>query len=477
MRASNKQSSIASGQLEKADSLVLANRFKEALVELEPIRLNGSLAAFSEEEARCHYLRGFVLWKLGEKKQALKPSRQALEIYLSRHDFAGIAKSENLLGSVLLDLGELKAAEEYLEMAVSGFKRANDWASAARALNKISYLHSIKGELSLAIYFDEQAVESARRGGDSYYEKVLKGHLAVYYLLLGNWKKAVNNLQEFIAEAQKASDWPSLAIGRLSSGYADNMRGLFKRARQNFLEAIRICNQEKLIGSLKIAYEYFGELCIAEKRFEEAEAYLGKALEIGERVSPYGTIMTQRWRLMGDLYNAKGEPHKALEAYKTCESYLIKLPEELERGACLVGKGAAFSRLEEWNVARDNFDKALQVFAKCENDWEMAKAVVVAVESGAYSPRQVKGQLFVAKELFQKLEHPAWEVRVDRLLSCPEAASLLHLPLRSEKAHLERERVLAALEQAGGNRTRAAEALGIPRTTLISILRRSGVKY
>lgn len=100
-----------------------------------------------------------------------------------------------------------------------------------------------------------------------------------------------------------------------------------------------------------------------------------------------------------------------------------------------------------------------------------AKAVTVAAESGIYSAKQVKGQLFWAREIFQKLEHPAWEKRVDELLASPEVGPQNGLPLRSEKAHLERERVLAALEEAEGNRTKTAEILKIPRTTLCSILK------
>ena len=39
----------------------------------------------------------------------------------------------------------------------------------------------------------------------------------------------------------------------------------------------------------------------------------------------------------------------------------------------------------------------------------------------------------------------------------------------------EKERLLAALHAAGGNRSTAAKALGIPRTTLINKMRRHGI--
>jgi transcriptional regulator of acetoin/glycerol metabolism len=42
-------------------------------------------------------------------------------------------------------------------------------------------------------------------------------------------------------------------------------------------------------------------------------------------------------------------------------------------------------------------------------------------------------------------------------------------------ASSERDRILDALEQAGGNQTRAAEILGIPRRTFIRRLDRYGI--
>jgi tetratricopeptide (TPR) repeat protein len=320
--------------------------------------------------------------------------------------------------------------------------------------------------------FVGQSQEASRKGNDQYYQIIQEGMASLCYWLLGRWKDAKANLKKFLIVTNKANDFANYTSGLVNFGHAEFVGGRYKEARKHYLEAVRVCTEENLMGNLKVAYEYLGELAIVEGRFTEAEDYLNKAGEIGERVSPYGTIMTQRWRLMGDLHNAKGEPSEALKAYETCESYLIKLPEELERGACFVGRGVAYAKLEQWKVSRDCFEKALDVFDQCENEWETAKAVVTAVEAGAYSAKQVALQLVTAKELFQRLEHPPWEKRVDQLLSRSDAGPLSRASLRFEKANLERERVLEAMNKSGGNKTKAAELLGIPRTTLLSILRR-----
>jgi len=48
-------------------------------------------------------------------------------------------------------------------------------------------------------------------------------------------------------------------------------------------------------------------------------------------------------------------------------------------------------------------------------------------------------------------------------------------PLKEELARRERERILAALDASGGNQTRAAESLGMPRRTLVERLRAWGM--
>ena len=48
--------------------------------------------------------------------------------------------------------------------------------------------------------------------------------------------------------------------------------------------------------------------------------------------------------------------------------------------------------------------------------------------------------------------------------------------LGNELADLERERILDALEQCGGNQTRAAELLGMPRRTFVKRLTAYGVQ-
>ncbi len=445
--------------------MVKANKLKEALAELRSIAPAFRAKVFSEELAQFNYLEGLVLWRLGEKQQALEPARKALEFYLSRQSFEGVAKSQSLLGWIFIDLGNLKDAEEHLELAVSGFKLVEDWGQAAKALNRIAYLYSIGGKLGFANHFNDQARACAVKANDRYYELVLRCSRAVHHRLAGDWRSALAGLDEFLVESQKAGDYFSHIYGWINLGHARFLGGHWKPARKSYLKAVQISSREGLIGSLKVAYEFLAELDIAEGRFAEAEENLKKALEIGERVSPYGTIMTQCWRLMGDLRLAEKEYDRALDAYATCRSYLIKLPEKLEEGAMYRGMGICYIRKDQLSLAQASFKKTLEIFESCENDWELAKTCVEAAECGAFALAELRPKLVWSKGIFEKLEHPYWENRVQELLGHLELASN-GLPLRLAHDVADRQRIVLALSETKGNISHAAGKLGISRGAL-----------
>lgn len=465
MRKFDKGPSIIGKKLEVVGGLIQSKRFREAQTELETLRPSLNAEAISADAASYHYFQGYVLWEFGDKKRGLASTQKALEIYLALSDLAGIAKAQKLAGALLIDLGNLTLAKEHLELAVSTFKLSKQWDQASRALNQMAYLSKIQGELKYAYDYNAEAQRCASLAKDKYFEMVLRGSLSWYQFAAGEWKAARISLNEFLIETKRANDYGNYALGLINFGRSEMLGNHFKETRKYYLEAVQVCDKENLVGTLKIVYEHLAELSIVEGRFAEAEDYLKKALEIGERVSPYGTIMTQCWRLMGDLRLAKGEPSQALKAYETCESYLIKLPEELERGACFVGRGVAFARLKNWKDAKACFDRAFEVFENCENDWELSKAVVVAVECGTYAAKQMETELLMGCEFFQKYKHPVWEERARKLLAGVES-SRVALPLDAKRENLEKEEIVSALQETENNITLAAKKLGLLRSTL-----------
>jgi len=461
----DKKTSLTGKELETVDSLIQSKRFREASAELEKLPCTFNPEIVSIEAAFYHYLKGYIFWVLGEKKRGYSSAQKAMEMYLTLCDLDGIAKSQKLAGSLLIDLGNLTSAKEHLELSVSAFKLANRWGQAARALNQMAYLSKIRGQLKYANDYNAEARQCALLAQDKYYETVLRGSLSWHQFLEGDWKSAKVSLKDFLLETKRANDFGNHALGLVNFGRSEFLGSRFKESRKYYLEAVQICNKENLIGTLKIVYEHLAELSIAEGRFSEAEDYLKKAMEIGERVSPYGTIMTQCWRLMGDLHLAKREYDQALKAYETCRSYLIKLPERLEEGAMYRGMGICYIHKDQLSLAQTAFKKALEIFEACENDWELAKTYVEAAEWGVFALAEFRPKLVWAKGIFKELEHPSWETRVQLLLGRSEPLSA-GLPLRLAHEVADRERIRQALTETEANISQAAGKLGITRQAL-----------
>jgi len=331
-------------QLDKVEALIQALSFKQAHQNLLEIFKSHSIPTPSEEAYRYRYLLGHCLWELGHTSEALVELEGALRVFRMVHntlvlpeekdlpDFAlgqlrqlreielgildavnGLGRGQNgkerkeilarrifeisstldsirplakihrLLGAVYINLGKLDKASEHLTSAATGFKLSKDFASAARTLNQMAYLSKIRGEFKYANEYNAEAQRCALLAKDKYYETILRGSLSWHQNLAGDWKAAKANLKDFLLETKRANDFGNYALGLVNFGRSELLRGRFKEARKHYLEAVQVCNKENLIGTLKIAYEYLAELSIAEGRFSEAEDYLKKAMEIGER--------------------------------------------------------------------------------------------------------------------------------------------------------------------------------------------------
>jgi len=364
---------------------------------------------------------------------------------------------------------------EHLDRAATGFKLSQDWGALARTLSRIAQAHHIQGDLELAIQILEQAKTYNLKTGDRYFDIVLCTNISHCQLLLGLWRPAFFSVPKILEEMKKANDFPSQVISLLDWGYANLLGGRLKQSRKRIREALRICIEQNILGHLKIAHGYFGELSLAEKQYEQAEEHLRKAIEIAHRVTPGGSTETQAWRVLGDVYVAQKQFENAKKAYTACQSCLAKFPEKLEEGAAYRGMGVVYAHDEQQQLARRTFKKALDIFETCTNQWEKAKTFVIAAESGVFTQAEMQPDIAWAKEVFKKLEHPAWINRVRTLLRKSKNIGK-SVPLRLARERAEREQIVKALLVCNGNISATAKKLGLLRQTLQYKIRHYGIE-
>lgn len=519
--------------LNLAESHLRARRYKEAEDCLEKIRSAGSPLAV--QAYRYHYLRGLALFWQGEQTAAWKEAEEALnlftrtrclpvlptqdnlptfvkenlkrlreieiallegmegknldagglkrkllerriaEISSSLENLSPLAKLHQLAGSILTRLGKQPEALEHLEWAATAFRLARNWGSLAETLNRIALLLVVRGELQPAIQILEQAKSYSLKAENNYFELVLRSNVAHCQLLVGNWRPPLSSLPDVLEETKKAGDFPRYATTLLSWGWTHLLRGRFKESRKALERARRICLEKNLVGVLAFCYGYLADLCMVEGRLEEAEMHLKKVLEIAEQVTPHGGPVAEAWQKVGELHLARKEFDRALKAFDTCQAHLQKHPEKLVEGAVYRGMGICHVKTEHLRLGQKEFKKAIDIFESCGNEWELAKTAVIATENGAFATAEIYPKLVWAKEIFKKLEHPAWRRKARALLEPADLADR-DIPLRQLHELAEKERIVKALAETDGNVSRAARKLGILRQTLQYKIRQYKIK-
>lgn len=511
--------------LNRAESCLQAKEYHEALEYLDRAGRSGPIPSASPETYRFHYLRGLAFFWQGNQTAAWeevesafgafkrvhhsftlpKPEelpafvaknlkalraievalfeglegrsseeaaknrerleRRIFEITASLENLTPLSKLHQLAGSILRHLGKLPEAIEHLEWAATGFRLSRDWASLAETLNRISLVHMAGGELQTAIQILEQARHYSLKAKNHYFELILRSNVALCQLLAGVWRIPLSSLPDVLAESKKAGDFPRYTTTLLLWGQTNLLAGRVKECRKALTEAKNICLEKKLPGVLKFSYGFLADLAMAENQLEEAEAHLKKVLEVSETTAPNSGPMAEAWQKLGEVYAARREFDRAMKAFATSQEHLSNHPEKLVEGAVWRGIGVCHLKTEQFRLAQKDFKKAFEVFESCGNEWEQAKTAVLAAECGAFAAAEIYPKLVWAKEIFKKLEHPAWRKRAQALLEQREERPA-NVPFRVAHRLAEKEEIVKALAETNGNISQAAKKLGVLRQSL-----------
>ncbi len=512
--------------LNQAEALIQSKRYQEARSKLQKISLNLQITGVCDESWRYHYLCGLTYFWLGEQTEAWKEAEEALQTFTRAHQLVVLPKSDELpalvaknlknlrtielalldglegqisdengrkqetlerriaeisasleqltplaklhqlAGNILRPLGKLPEALEHLEWAATGFRLTGDWTSLAETLNKAALARMALGELPSALQVLEQARYYCLKAKDHrYLELVIHSNMAICQLLGGNWRPPLSTLSELLPEAKNSNDFPRYSNTLLLWGWANLLGGRLRQTRRAIVEARHIAAEKNLVGFLKVSYGFSADLAIAEGRLEEAEKYIKTLLELSRSTTPGGEHVAQAWQVLGEIYIARKEYARALKALAVCLEQLSKQPERWVEGAVYRGMGICHAKSGLLRLARKEFKKSCEIFELCSNQWEKAKTIVAAAESGVYTRAEMEPDIAWAKEVFKRLEHPAWIKRARAFLKKPKnSGRKVPLPLTRERT--EREQIVRALLSCNGNITQAAKKLGLLRQTL-----------
>lgn len=522
--------------LNQAEYLIESSQYRAAREKLQEISRNFQLSHLSQGSCRFHYLRGLLSFRLGELptawveiEEAFRifkvvnasvslPERENLsdfvkenlrklrdveiallaglqepdgkeniekgealterisEISNSLENLSPLAKMHYFAGCIKLNLAKLDEATEHLERAATASMLSRDWSGLAKSLNGIALVHFHKGGFEQSLQVTERAIAYSRKAGDRHFETILRSNLANCQLWLGLWRPSISSLPEILAEIKKFKDTPNYCGALLYWGHANLLRGHLKESERAFRESLRLATEHNLIRFLKMAHSFYALFYVETGQYSEAENHLKKALETTRRETPSDSGETAFWRFLGDVHAAQNQFEKARKAYAACQNCLAKFPQKDEEAAMCRGMGAINARQGLLPTARRNFKKALDLFEVCGSQWEKAKTLVVAAESAVFTQVEMEPEIAWAKDVFKKLEHPAWAKRARSLLKkAKNSGGRVPLPLARERT--ERAEIARALSETEGNVTQAAKKLGLLRQTLQYKIRHYGIEF
>lgn len=520
--------------LNQAEALIESKLFLEAHKKLQAVSQISFIPTLSEESCRFHYLHGLVLFWMGEQAAAQEEADKALQLFRSLNgstplpedqdlpDFVldklkqlrdieisllqgldgqnydgndpqrrilslrihnitcslehlrPFAQLHHLAGSIKIHLGKLNEALEHLSQAITAFKLSKDWAAVAQTLNRIAQIHDTRGELALAIQMLEQAIIYCRKIGDHYYEMVLRSNIAHCQLLTGMWKPALFSLREILDEMKKKGDLHRYATTLNMLANANFLGGRLRPSAKAAREAQRIAKKNNFMGVLRYSYGHLFEIYKVKGKLAEAKKCLDKVLELGETKSLRGVSTVETHQAFGELYLAQKKYNEALKAFSACLNQSLKLPEQLSEGVARRGIAICYARKKQFPAAHSEFRRAMDIFKRCGNDWELAKTAVLAAENSAFAFSEIQPKLILAKDTFQKLQLATWKKKVYKLLKNGLVTSK-KLSILATRAHTEREQIAKALFDCNGNISHAAKKLGILRQTLQYKIKHYGI--
>jgi len=117
------------------------------------------------EVAHAVYLRGWILYRLGDAAQALALGEQALALSTALPDARVMAHSYRLLGAAHYVLGQHTAAMEAQQQALALYRQMGDRSGERAMLNNLGDGARLRGDYEVAVNYLEQALIISREIG------------------------------------------------------------------------------------------------------------------------------------------------------------------------------------------------------------------------------------------------------------------------------------------------------------------------
>ncbi len=244
-------------------------------------------------------------------------AKEAMALALDANYSYGVFHAHVNLGLAYDYLARPDSAFQYYINALEVSRELNDPHSLAVALHNLGVYYLNRGKMSFALKYLIESIESEALD----YSQLKEFNLIDTYANIGIVHEELGNrdlaIQYYQKSANLAFEWGDLyyqAYGLLNLGYINVMKGNFKKAEEQYFEALEIFHKEKIKISEAETWYYLGLMYTKSNVLDQAlNAHL-RSLSLYQEMNSIDAYPSM-YKSIGDVHYAAKRFEQAIHAY------------------------------------------------------------------------------------------------------------------------------------------------------------------
>lgn len=315
---------------------------------------------------------GVVCMQTTNYGEAIKLFKQALKLYETARDSAGIANSYNNMGVIYYSKSDYDRALEYYKKALEIRLKflSPEHPDIARSYNNIGTMYASKGDYDQALNYLKKSLKviSKNLGPEHPDVASLYANMGTICASKGDYNCTLEYYKESLGIWLKAfgEGHPNIAASYNNIGEVYSRKGDYDNALTYFKKALdaRVTALGAGDPSIANSYNSIAGLYYSKKDYESTLDYLKRALEV--RIKTLGVSnpgVAASYNNIGTIYVTKGDYIRALEYFKKSLDIRVKAfgPRNQNVADSYYNIGEVYLKRKEYDSALENLRKSLEI--------------------------------------------------------------------------------------------------------------------
>jgi len=234
----------------------------------------------------AHFCLGKSYYHIGEFNRALKSTKEAESLAVSKPDLAVVY---NLLGQIYSRKADLDSAMLYFNRHLSLSRDTGDKNGEAIALNNIAGIFQDKHQYDTALGYYQQSLELQN---DLHEKAISYNNIALTYRYKKDTKKAISYMKKAIDIFEREGDYRGTAALMVNLGAIYIEAKEYDSALSSLNEGLK---RAKKVGDQyweSVAYAHLGDLHMMTGKPTQAEDYYAKSKKLARAIGAKDILQT-----------------------------------------------------------------------------------------------------------------------------------------------------------------------------------------